>query len=318
MMLSRVADSLYWMSRYLERAEHTARMIDVHLNLMLDQPADATDLRWRRVLSTLGQVSEGTEAEAYRAVQAMAFDTANRSSIVSCIIGARENARQVRELISSDMWEQLNRLFHEVKRSGIEDVWESQPLEFLQAIKQGIYLFQGITNSTLAHGEGWQFIRAGRYVERAYATAILLDVHFKEFAPGIEKPLASEHLEWVGLLRSCTAFAAYCHVYTADLRPDRIVEFLLLNEEFPHSICFAVNSLQDALESIADITTIRRGARVSKLAGRLRATLSFGQIDEIMAGGLHAYLGDVMHQCDQIHASIHHVYISYAVEAALA
>ena len=150
-MLSRVAESLYWMSRYLERAEHTARLIDVQLNNMLDQAGGDTNLRWQRLLRGLHTPLPEGDVDAYSITQALTFDTSNDSSIVSSIAAARENARQVREQISSEMWEQLNRLFHAVRRSSPE-VWDAR--DFLQSIKEGAHLFQGITDSTMNHGEG--------------------------------------------------------------------------------------------------------------------------------------------------------------------
>jgi uncharacterized alpha-E superfamily protein len=318
-MLSRVADSLYWMSRYLERAEHSARLIDTHLNLMLDMSADSADRRWRRVLSCLPVQSKGEPpTETQDIIRELTFSPRNRSSIVSCISTARENARQVREQVSSEMWTQLNRLFHEVKRAGSEDLGEVQPLEFLNAVKDGSMLFQGITDSTMNHGEGWQFIRLGRCMERAVATATVLDAHFREFLrPPDALGEAADPLEWVGLLKCCTAFEAYCKVYTAKLSPSRIAEFLLLNAEFPHSARFCVDRVLSALTAIEESTYRRKGESVRRLAGRLRAQLEFSQIDEILAGGLHPYLVRIQKECANIHSAIHEVYIAYPIEAAL-
>ena len=137
--------------------------------------------------------------------RSLIHSNSSRSSIISCITVARENSRQVREQISSEMWEQLNRMFIEVKRADSDEVWDVD--DFLYTIKEGTYLFQGITDSTMTHGEGWQFIQAGRSLERAAALATLLGVHFREFYGHGAEP---EPLEWIGLLRSCTAFEAYC------------------------------------------------------------------------------------------------------------
>lgn len=311
-MLSRVADSLYWMSRYLERAEHTARVIEVHLNLMLDETR-STGQRWSRVITTLSLGKDApSHQDPYRYAQTQGFER-----ISDCIEEARENARQVREQISSEMWEQLNRLFLEVKRIGSAEAWDSQPMEFLQVVKDSAHLFQGITDSTMAHGEGWQFIQVGRFLERAFAAARLLDVHFGEFAPLTEDPADhSSHIEWIGLLRSCTAFEAYCKVYTADLKPERVAEFLLLNPEFPHAIRFAVDRIQGSLECIHESTASKRSERVAKLAGRLRSELTFTPLEEIRED-LHGFLGDIRKQCTQIHNAVHQVYITYPIEAAL-
>jgi uncharacterized alpha-E superfamily protein len=312
-MLSRVAESLYWMSRYLERAEHTARVIKVQLNLMLERETEDDDRHWKRMLKSLAvDLAAVKEGEAQAAAKSL-MHSDSRSSIVSCIMAARENSRQVREQISSEMWEQLNRMFHEVKRDAESDAsWDAD--DFLYAIKEGTYLFQGITDSTMTHGEGWQFIQAGRSIERASALSTLLGVHFREFYGAGSEP---EPLEWIGLLRSCTAFEAYCKAYTADLRPDRIAEFLMLNPSFPHSIRFSADALETALKQIGADVSSRRSARVERIAGRMQATLAFGQIDEIMSSGLQAYLETVLRQCSQAHSALYQTYITYPIEAAL-
>ena len=181
-MLSRVADSLYWMARYLERAEHTAKLMDVQLNLMLDQVSGDVERRWSRTIASLGvePPQEGV-MDAYAAIRYLVLDHGKRSSVVSCIRQARENARQVREQISSEMWEQMNRLFHEVRKASIDEMSDAYPVEFLTAVLDGAYLFHGVTDSTMSHGEGWQFIQIGRYLERAQSVSKLLDVHFAEF-----------------------------------------------------------------------------------------------------------------------------------------
>jgi uncharacterized alpha-E superfamily protein len=304
---------MYWMSRYLERAEHTARVIKVQLNLMLERETDNDDRHWRRMLRSLAiEMGDIREGESQAAAKALIHSTSSRSSIVSCIMAARENARQVREQISSEMWEQLNRMFHDVRRADTDEV--SDVGDFLQAIKEGAHLFQGITDSGMTHGEGWQFIQAGRALERASALSTLLDVHFLEFYGKGAEP---EPLEWIGLLRSCTAFEAYCKAYTADLRPERIAEFLMLSPSFPHSIRFSADALEIALKQIGAEVSSRRSARVERIAGRMQATLAFGQIDEIMSSGLHAYLETVLRQCAQAHGALYQTYITYPIEAAL-
>ena len=203
-MLSRVAESLYWMSRYLERAEHTARLIDVHLNSMLDQAGGDESLRWQRLLRSLRTPLPTGEIDAYSVTRLLTFDEANDSSIVSCIAAARENARQVRERISSEMWEQLNRLFLQVKQTSMEQIWHAEPHKFLNSVKEGIYLFQGITDATMSHSEGWHFIRVGRFLERTTATASLLDTHFSIFLIG-QGEYESEPLRHKGASKDCCA-----------------------------------------------------------------------------------------------------------------
>ena len=321
-MLSRVADSLYWMSRYLERAEHTARLLDLNLHQMLDQSPAAAGPRWGRLLSSLRAPAIPGMAEtpdAYQITEALTFDQENGASIIACVSQARENARQVREQISSEMWEQLNRLTLQVKGTGMEEIWQTEPHQFFQSVKDGSHLFLGITDATMSHGEGWQFIQLGRFIERAAATAALLDIYLP---PHIEQQrLSAEPLDYlalVGVLKSCTAFEAYCQVYTAHVQPQSIAEFLLLNAECPRSVRFAVESVEAALQCVSKLTGVKKAGRAERLAGRLRASLEYGQVDEIIADNLGEFLADIQRRCDQLHAAIHQTYITYQIDAALA
>lgn len=311
-MLSRVADSLYWMSRYLERAEHMARVLDVYISEQLEEYSGDENPRWRIVVESLGLQAPANLIEADVAYW-LAFDMSNQSSIVACIMSARDNARQVREQISSEMWEHLNRLFHRVRSASQTEDWTADQHEFLTEVKEGAHLFQGITDSTMNHGEGWHFIQLGRFMERAVSVASLLDVEYRDHLPADDQ----EHHEGIDLLKSCTAFEAYCKVYTADFKPLRISEFLLLNPEFPHSVCFAIDQVETALKALPQSADRRIGGRALRLVGKLKATLSFSQIDEIMAAGLHLFLADIDRQCNQIHTALHQIYIDYPVETAI-
>lgn len=317
-MLSRVADSLYWMGRYLERAEHTARVITVSLNLSLDLTDASLDEGWTRAASNLGVPPPDDSTDATSLADALVFSAASRTSIVSFIMTAREDARQVREQISSEMWGQLNRLFHEVRRASVEDLMSSEPLEFLEAVISGIHLFHGITDSTMAHGEGWQFIQAGRFAERTVSLSTLLRAHFTEFPSADDGAVdPKDHLHWIALLKSCTAFEAYCKVYTADLRSNHIAEFLLLNPEFPHSMRFSVDMLHQGLESLPETRWTKKSNRLTRLSGRLKAALSFSQIEEVMASGVREYLDNITVQCAQVHSALYQVYIHYPIESAV-
>jgi uncharacterized alpha-E superfamily protein len=322
-MLSRVADSLYWMSRYIERAEHTTRLLDVNLNLMLDESATSADRRWQRMLHALGNPKSVVWAgDPYDLTQSLIFDTGNKASILSCIISARENSRQVREQISTEQWQRLNSLFLQVTRPELQVAApdnSEQPTEFLQQVIEAIHQFQGVSDSTMSHGEGWQFIQVGRYIERATATALLLEAYHADLWCQPERvPEGNEYLFMMGLLRSATAFEAYCKVYTADLTPDRILEFLLLDAEFPHSLRFAIDNLQHALESIDNESGKSRAEPLRRLSGRLQAMLSYSSVDEILNGDVVAYLRGIQIECRAIHEAIYNLYIDYSVQAALA
>lgn len=323
-MLSRVADHLYWMSRYLERAEHTARLVDVSLYHLLDQKSDYAVQRWKRLLDSL-RITTMDELmnDSYSVVQSLTFDESNAASIVSCISRARDNARQVREHLSTEMWEHLNRLFLRIHNTSMDDIWFTDPHEFLVSVKEGAQFFQGLTDSLMTHNEGWHFIRVGRFIERTWATAALIDVHFRtsslstDTASGENTLDDLEYLEWVGLLRSCSAFEAYCRVYTANnISPEGIAEFLLLNAESPRSIRFASVMMQGALQAIAKVTRAPSNLRVERLVGRLRSTLEYDQIEDIF-DDIHSYLAQIQRQCDSIQKSLFQTYISYPIDVAI-
>jgi uncharacterized alpha-E superfamily protein len=316
---------LYWMSRYLERAEHTTRLLDVNLNLMLDESSTSADRRWQRVLQALGNPKDVEwDGDPYRLTQALTFDTGNKASIVSCIISARENSRHVREQISTEQWHRLNSLYLQVTQPGMQRELagtdgSEQPSDFLHGVMEAVHQFQGVSDSTMSHGEGWQFIQVGRYIERASATAMLLEAYHEDLWVQPEKIAeGNEYLEWMGLLRSATAFEAYCKVYTADLTPDRILEFLLLDEEFPHSLRFSIDSLQCALEAIEKDSGNSRADALRRLSGRLRASLSYSSVDEILNQDVVGYLRGIKVQCRAIHETIYALYVDYSIQAALA
>jgi uncharacterized alpha-E superfamily protein len=316
------------MSRYLERAEHTTRLLDVNLNLMLDESAASAERRWQRALFALGRPKDiEWTGEPYGLTQALTFDTTNKASILSCIIAARENSRHVREQISTEQWHRLNSLYLQVTRPEIQAAGQAkalaagitQPSEFLQSVMEAVHQFQGVTDSTMNHGEGWQFIQVGRYIERASATALLLEAYHKDLWGHPERiGEDNEYLDWMGLLRSATAFEAYCKVYTADLTPDHIFEFLLLDAEFPHSVRFSIDSMQCALEKIQGDSGKSRAETLHRLSGRLQGSLSYSSANEILNQDVVGYLRGLQEQCRAIHDTIYELYVDYSIQTALA
>ena len=319
-MLSRVGDSLYWMSRYLERAENTVRQLDVTMGLMLDTSDTSAEKRWQRMMTSLGKVSEmdwngDMEAMASRLV----FDSRNPASVTFCVSGARENARQVREEISSEQWQRLNRLFHQMHSPHAQGQFSTSINDYLSSIVDGIHLFKGVSDTTMIHGQGWQFIRLGRYLERAYATATLLEVYQPDlFLEQGEDHSGYQYLELVGLLRCCTSFEAYCQVYTADLSPGRILEFLLLNRDFPHAIRYCVDGIRHAIESIQRTGGRRPPDELTAVIGKLHAQLGYTNITEILAGDTAGFLHTIREQSMRIHELIYRYYVHYSIQSALA
>jgi len=308
-MLSRVADSLYWMSRYFERADHCARVLDACYNLMLDPTKASTEQRWHRITARLGLGSETATIDPQTAMVTLLRDAGNRSSIVSCITSARENASQVREQISSEMWERLNQLYHEVTQTAAVMNRDADVLRSLLAIREGAYQFYGVTDATMSHGEAWQFMQLGKYMERACALPVLLDAMFST-ANG------ADDLDWVGLLASCSAFEAYCKVYTADLKPERVAEFLLLNPDFPYTVRYSAERMHTALDAIARLVSARKAGGIERIIGRLRSSLAYAQIDDIISRDFQRFLSSIIEQCKSLHAAAHEVYIEYPVESA--
>jgi uncharacterized alpha-E superfamily protein len=296
------------MSRYLERAEHTARLGDVCLGLTLERSSDTV----RRLMRGVGLPPSGYGV-AITPIEEATPDLRLQQTIEACVAAARENARQVREQISTEMWEQLNRLYLHVRRNR-----SARGSAFYAHVKQAAHLFQGVTDSTMIHTEGWHYIQIGRSIERAAATATMLEVHFDDTEVAVGDGGIGAYVSWAALLRSCSGFEAYCQRYTADVRPERVAEFLLLSSDFPRSVRFAIDGVEASLRAIARGLGRNAQGRVDRLAGRLRASLDYSQIDEIMADSLRSYVQGIHRQCEQVHTALYQTYISYQTEAAIA
>ena len=319
-MLSRVADSLYWMSRYLERGEHTARMLAVQRRVGVDAAPEETEKSWRRLIACLNIAVDGdAEIDGEAVFRSLALERSNPHSIIWCISRARDNARQVREQISSEMWERLNREYLTLSARIAEHRGDTS-YNFFAAALENALLFQGITDATMSHGEGWQYVQLGRFIERSQLVPALLGAHY-------EAPIASEtigdglsyEIELINLLKMCGAFEAYCKVHTAKIDGGRVAEFLILDPEFPRSIRYAVDRLETVLRRFPAGGQRGSGAgRAQRLAGRLRANLEYGQLEEISARGTHDYLMDVRLRSAEIHECLYETYINYPVDAYLA
>jgi uncharacterized alpha-E superfamily protein len=319
-MLSRVADSLYWMSRYLERAENTARQLDVTMNLMLDTGGISVETHWQRLVASLGSPEDLVwNGNAQSMAERLIFDKQHSTSVISCIDAARENARQIREEISTEQWQRLNRLYHQIHSPATELNGDSNINDVLLSVIDGIHLFKGVTDTTMIHGHGWHFIRLGRYLERAYAIATLLEVYQARFARTPERENSGYHyLEQVGLLRCCTAFEAYCQVYTADLTSERIIEFLLLSRDFPHAIRYSLEGIRQAIQAIQYSGGRRPPDELNACIGRLHAMVSFTTVSEILSGDAAAFMHSIRQLCMRIHDMVYRYYIHYSIQSALA
>lgn len=306
-MLSRVADSLYWMSRYFERADHCARVLEANYMLMLNPSKPSREQRWSRITQSLGLDIAGSHAQGD--IVRIISQPGSKSSLLAYMTAARENASQVREQISSEMWERLNQLYHEINANSFRTS-DTEPMRLLAAFREGIYRFYGVTESTMSHGEGWYFIQVGRYMERATGVSRLLDAHLLDAS-------GADELDWVGLLASCSAFEAYRKVNASEMCDRNVAEFLLLNDEFPYTLRYSADRLKDALNAINDVLAARKTGRIDRIIGKLRASLAYTQIEEILKGDLHAFLHGVLQQCYSLHSAIHELFIDYPIETAI-
>jgi uncharacterized alpha-E superfamily protein len=311
-MLSRVADSLYWMSRYIERAEHTSRLTEVNLKQMLDESPEVSGRRWERVVNSLRtDLPSKGDRDAWTVATWLMFDLANPDSIASCVAAARENARQVRETISTELWETINRLHLYVKTTLSDAASRRDPHEFLRRVKHEVHVLHGIADSTVVHGEGWMFLQSGKAVERAAATTALLYEHIQDFLEQDMGAGAEGFLHWVGVLRSCTAFEAYTKTYTAEVRPARVLEFLLLSPILPRSVRFCVTTVRQSIEAIERQHGTNRGAKALKAARKLESLLDFLSIEDLMDETLRARLTEIEALCGLIHTAVVEGYIEY-------
>ncbi len=317
-MLSRVANSLYWMSRYLERADNTARMVDINLQLLLDQrvPDDRMVAGyWTPIVQSAGDetlfASLHTRATAETVTAFLVFQPENPNSIVGTISLARENARMVRDQITGEVWEEINRLYLFLRTSAARALLRSSPVEFFQEIKASSLHLQGLTDATVVHNEGWLFQQAGKYLERADKTSRILDVRHTAFpARGAPGPVSqASALEWAAVLRSCTAWDAYKSIYGAEVLPGQVAEFLLLSPDFPRSVRYCVQRLNLSLRRISGVAEGCFSNDAEKLAGRLLAELQFGTADEIFAAGLHTSIDVLQSKLNDIGSALFQAYI---------
>jgi uncharacterized alpha-E superfamily protein len=216
------------------------------------------------------------------------------------------------------MWGQINRQYLHLNAPDIVQVWNAQPVPFLRGVADDLLLFAGITDSTMRHGEGWHFIQLGRYIERAQLIARLLDLHFGALPPDVPQHVRPpRYFEWITLLKQATAFEAYCKVYTADVEPAKIAEFLIFDSEFPHSIRFAVDRVQEELGFLGPGASGGRRVQAERQAGRLKASLDYGQVDELLAGDIDGFLRSIQGTCKQIHQAAFDAFIGYSVDELL-
>jgi len=292
-MLSRVADSVYWMSRYIERAENVARFIDVNYNLTLGD-AESLQGQWAPLVSTTGDRNLFDSLydcpSRENVLRFLAFDQQNPNSIISCLDQARENARTVREVISSPMWEKLNTFYHLVQQAVHDVSILEQPYAFCERVKGNSHLLVGVTDSTMSHGEEWHFSRMGRLLERADKTSRIVDVQYYILLPDPrDVGTTLDVVRWSALLKSASALEMYRRMHGRIL-PVHVAQFLILDRSFPRSIHFCLTKAHQSLQAItgSDPGTFRN--RAEQRTGRLRSEFDYTSMEDIIGQGLHEFI----------------------------
>jgi uncharacterized alpha-E superfamily protein len=306
-MLSHVADSLYWMSRYIERAENVARFIDVNLQLSLDLPRGASE-QWAPLVNTTGDNVPFAErhgvATRERVIEFLTFDRDNPNSIVSCLRAARENARSIREVISSEMWMQVNKFYLMVNAAAARRDALAEPYDFFNEIKLASHLFEGLNSATMSHGEGWHFCRLGRLLERADKTSRILDVKYFLLLPSVaDVGTPADDIQWAAVLRSASAFEMYRKRYRLMV-PHRIVEFLLLDREFPRAVHYCLIKADESLRAISGSSVGTFGNPAERHLGQLRADVAYAEVREVIKKGLHEFVDALQTRINRVGESV--------------
>lgn len=292
-LLSRVAESVYWMGRYTERAENVARFIGVNQNLTLDLPTEYGGGQWQPIVDTSGDRAAFLEryevATQENVVRFLAFDLENPNSIRSCVQAARENARSVRDTISTEMWEQVNSLHLFVSDEARKPFDEVNP-EFFVKVRMGCHLFQGITHATMSHNEPWHFIRLGQMLERADKTTRMLDVKYFILLPLVSDiGTPYDDIQWSAVLKSVSGFEMYRKRY-GRIAPARVVEFLLLDSDFPRAVRYCADIADSSLHAITGARAGDYSCLSEQQLGRFRSELAFAQVAVVIKEGLHEFL----------------------------
>jgi uncharacterized alpha-E superfamily protein len=316
-MLSRVANSIYWLNRYIERAENIARFVDVNLNLLLDSVV-VDDRQWEPIIITTGDLeifrSRYGAATVENVMQFLTYDDKYPNSILSCLQTARENARSIREIISSEMWEQVNSFYFMVKDAAAADIKPELP-RFFESVKMASHQFAGVMDATMSHNEGWHFGQIGRSIERADKTARILDVKYFIILPnGVGSSL--DELQWIALLKSASAYEMYRKTYRRII-PKDIARFLIFDRQFPRSIQYSLRTAEKCLRLISGNQFDTWSNPAEHQLGKLRSELDFLSIEEVIQGGLHEFLDATQSRLNGVSQEINNTFLTVNTKVAL-
>jgi uncharacterized alpha-E superfamily protein len=317
-MLSRVAESMFWMSRYVERAENVARFIDVNCNLMLDSTVMQQE-QWLALVDTTGDrdtfSKKHVTATSADVIDFLAFDPTNLNSIVSCVRAARENARTIRDVISSEMWEQINTFYLMINDPGAKARAIESPYEFFNQVKTAAYLIIGVTDNTMSNSEGWNFCRLGRFIERADKTSRIVDVKYYMLLAPAALGQAQDDIQWGAVLKSASALEMFRKKHRR-IQPAKVIEFLLLDEEFPRSIRFCLRTARNAVQAITAHNRSGSALRAEEFINSIFEELSATSVETVLQSGLHEYLDELQTNLNKSGEAIHQAFFGAASSEA--
>jgi len=315
MMLARHAEDLFWTGRYIERAEDTARLLDVTYHGLLESPLLDAASAWRELLEQLyldqAFSAKGLPVTDSAVTEFLVLDPDNAGSIVRSLARARDNARNVRERISTELWEEINTLFLELHARDLRADLEREPYQLYRFVKSRCQTISGVSAETMSRDDGWRFLLLGRMLERAEMTCRLLSVRFRRSS---RAAVTSDVHYWIAVLKSVSAFEAYLRAHRAQIEPQDVLEFLLLSREFPRSVLFALRASESELVRLGAGT---RPTRPERLLGRLRADLEFMDIHEIVENGLLAALDSLQQGVLAVAESVERHFFRAAVRPEL-
>ncbi|MEM6458432.1 MAG: alpha-E domain-containing protein [Planctomycetota bacterium] len=317
MLLSRVANSIYWMSRYMERAENVARFIDVNLQLSLEQ-STAPDAPWQALVAVTGDQEDFEKrydrADRQTVMRYLTLDRGYPSSIARCVSAARDNARTVRDVIPYEMWQQINALHITVKDAADDAIHSDRPVGFYRAVKEASLLFAAITDATMSHNVAFEFCKLGRLIERADQTSRVLDVKYFLLLPDpSDVGGAMDVVQWAALLRSVGALEMYRQAHGV-ITPRNVAAFLMLDPEFPRSVTHCLLQTEGCLAHIVGPGSPRT-VDVQRRLGRLRSQLEYGDIDEIIHGGMHETIDRLQQDLNDIDNAVNAAFFEFQPEA---
>lgn len=302
-MLSRTAESFFWIGRFIERAEYTARFVNVHYHLLTEIATreDQANI-WTRYLEDTGELEAYTELYGEMLTRPMmefvTLSRENPNSLTNLIASARNNARGIQDQLSSEVWHFMNDFYLNLKGKTELDLW-ADTHDLLGHVRNTCYTLDGVMGSTMVHDEGWNFYRLGKNIERGGRTARLIDIPVLS-DPSTEPRRISEYHQCLAALKSASAFEAYRKFYSAQLVPKKIVQFLLFHNKFPRSVRFTTTQTTKLVERVAGGTRRPETRQAIRMAGALAADLEFGSLEEVYSTGLSPFLGQVLEQFDQL------------------